>query len=151
MAERGGFEPPVRFYPYNALAKRRYRPLSHLSVSGSPQKNAADIKCKAHFTLADAFTRVPRTSNEPHRQRALFPPSTNGPEPGRSTSSAACRLSSPGLHSALVIFVDWALNLFATLRDDSEPDFAEIKTPRERLLAPSHDVRGCQRTFVIRH
>jgi hypothetical protein len=32
MAERGGFEPPVGFYTYNALAKRRYRPLSHLSV-----------------------------------------------------------------------------------------------------------------------
>ena len=33
MAERGGFEPPVRCYTYNALAKRRYRPLSHLSGS----------------------------------------------------------------------------------------------------------------------
>jgi hypothetical protein len=31
MAERGGFEPPVRFYPYNGLANRRFRPLSHLS------------------------------------------------------------------------------------------------------------------------
>jgi hypothetical protein len=26
---RGGFEPPVRFYPYNGLANRRFRPLSH--------------------------------------------------------------------------------------------------------------------------
>ncbi len=33
MAERGGFEPPVRFYPYNGLANRRFRPLSHLSVN----------------------------------------------------------------------------------------------------------------------
>jgi hypothetical protein len=33
LAERGGFEPPVGFYTYNALAKRRYRPLSHLSGS----------------------------------------------------------------------------------------------------------------------
>ena len=32
MAERGGFEPPVRFNPYNGLANRRFRPLSHLSV-----------------------------------------------------------------------------------------------------------------------
>jgi hypothetical protein len=31
MAERGGFEPPVRFYPYNGLANRRIRPLCHLS------------------------------------------------------------------------------------------------------------------------
>jgi site-specific recombinase XerC len=29
--ERGGFEPPVRFDPYNGLANRRFRPLSHLS------------------------------------------------------------------------------------------------------------------------
>jgi hypothetical protein len=32
MAERGGFEPPVRFYPYNGLANRPFRPLRHLSV-----------------------------------------------------------------------------------------------------------------------
>jgi hypothetical protein len=32
MAERGGFEPPVQFYPYNGLANRRFRPLSHLSI-----------------------------------------------------------------------------------------------------------------------
>jgi hypothetical protein len=31
MAERGGFEPPDGFYTINALAKRRFRPLSHLS------------------------------------------------------------------------------------------------------------------------
>jgi hypothetical protein len=31
MAERGGFEPPIRFYSYNGLANRRFRPLSHLS------------------------------------------------------------------------------------------------------------------------
>lgn len=29
--ERGGFEPPVEFDPHAALAKRCYRPLSHLS------------------------------------------------------------------------------------------------------------------------
>ena len=28
---REGFEPSVGFYTYNALAKRRFRPLSHLT------------------------------------------------------------------------------------------------------------------------
>src|SRR5215207_7240908 len=31
MAEREGFEPSIRFNPYDALAKRCFRPLSHLS------------------------------------------------------------------------------------------------------------------------
>ena len=31
MAERGGFEPPVRCYSYDGLANRYFRPLSHLS------------------------------------------------------------------------------------------------------------------------
>ena len=31
VAEREGFEPPVGFYTYGALAKRCFRPLSHLS------------------------------------------------------------------------------------------------------------------------
>jgi hypothetical protein len=31
QTERGGFEPPVEFDPHAALAKRCYRPLSHLS------------------------------------------------------------------------------------------------------------------------
>ncbi len=33
LTERGGFEPPVGFDPHAALAKRCYRPLSHLSGS----------------------------------------------------------------------------------------------------------------------
>jgi hypothetical protein len=33
MAERGGFEPPVRFYSYNGLANRRLQPLGHLSAA----------------------------------------------------------------------------------------------------------------------
>jgi hypothetical protein len=33
LAERGGFEPPVQFNPYNGLANRRFRPLSHLSYT----------------------------------------------------------------------------------------------------------------------
>ena len=32
MAERGGFEPPIRFNPYNGLANRRLQPLGHLST-----------------------------------------------------------------------------------------------------------------------
>ena len=35
LAERGGFEPSVRFYPYNGLANRPFRPLRHLSVTDS--------------------------------------------------------------------------------------------------------------------
>jgi hypothetical protein len=31
LAERAGFEPAVGFYPHAALAKRCFRPLSHLS------------------------------------------------------------------------------------------------------------------------
>ena len=31
MAERGGFEPPIQFNPYNGLANRRLQPLGHLS------------------------------------------------------------------------------------------------------------------------
>src|SRR5258705_3386869 len=34
LAERGGFEPPERFNPFNGLANRRFRPLSHLSCPG---------------------------------------------------------------------------------------------------------------------
>ena len=33
LAERGGFEPPVRFNSYNGLANRRIRPLCHLSIN----------------------------------------------------------------------------------------------------------------------
>lgn len=51
MAERGGFEPPVRCYTYNALAKRRYRPLSHLS-SPSPRSKGAERKVQGHFLAA---------------------------------------------------------------------------------------------------
>ena len=33
MAERGGFEPPVRFDPYDSLANCWFKPLTHLSVA----------------------------------------------------------------------------------------------------------------------
>ena len=37
-AERGGFEPPIRFDTYNGLANRRFRPLSHLSGWGGARQ-----------------------------------------------------------------------------------------------------------------
>src|SRR5687767_5629380 len=36
-AERAGFEPAVGFNPYAALAKRCFRPLSHLSDTAGPR------------------------------------------------------------------------------------------------------------------
>ena len=39
-AERAGFEPAVGFYPHAALAKRCFRPLSHLSVRREPKPAA---------------------------------------------------------------------------------------------------------------
>ena len=32
LAETGGFEPPVQFYPDNTLAPCRFKPLSHVSL-----------------------------------------------------------------------------------------------------------------------
>jgi hypothetical protein len=43
-AERGGFEPPVQFNPYDSLANCWFQPLTHLSVrfdlAKRPQKGA---------------------------------------------------------------------------------------------------------------
>jgi len=33
VAERGGFEPPIRFKPYDGLANRCLKPLGHLSMT----------------------------------------------------------------------------------------------------------------------
>ena len=41
MAVRVGFEPTVGFYTYNALAKRRFRPLSHLT--GECTRDKAEV------------------------------------------------------------------------------------------------------------
>ena len=41
MAERAGFEPAVGRKPYNGLASRRFRPLSHLSAFAM-QRQAQD-------------------------------------------------------------------------------------------------------------
>ena len=50
MAERGGFEPPVGFYTYGALAKRCFRPLSHLSKIETRNK-AALRKAQGLFSV----------------------------------------------------------------------------------------------------
>ena len=46
MAERAGFEPAVRYDPYDDLANRCFRPLSHLSsnVSGHSAYLKTEIK-----------------------------------------------------------------------------------------------------------
>ena len=41
MAERGGFEPPVRYNPYDGLANRSLRPLRHLSAGDGEYYTAA--------------------------------------------------------------------------------------------------------------
>jgi hypothetical protein len=49
MAVRVGFEPTVGFYTYNALAKRRFRPLSHLTkiARRTYGENLAGVKSKS--------------------------------------------------------------------------------------------------------
>ncbi len=37
MAESGGFEPPVRFDPYDGLANRWFKPLTQLSAPGASE------------------------------------------------------------------------------------------------------------------
>ena len=54
LAERGGFEPPIGFNPYNGLANRRFRPLSHLSASG-PRVSAPN-RPRASFFPAFALS-----------------------------------------------------------------------------------------------
>ena len=70
MAERGGFEPPVQFYPNNGLANRRFRPLSHLSNHSTDYgPTLRPIKAKFRtFCLRDTFfldTRQPRWTASP--------------------------------------------------------------------------------------
>src|SRR5262245_53283840 len=59
LAERGGFEPPVRFYSYNGLANRRFRPLSHLSRAG-----AAELSASPGFRQGNVPTTRNRTRTE---------------------------------------------------------------------------------------
>ena len=46
LAERAGFEPADRFYPIAALAKRCFRPLSHLSRVDESHHTCAGRACK---------------------------------------------------------------------------------------------------------
>ena len=43
LAERGGFEPPVRFYPHNCLAGSPVRPLQHLSGCAKSRRGNAIV------------------------------------------------------------------------------------------------------------
>ena len=54
MAERGGFEPPVRFYSYNGLANRRFRPLSHLSALRWNQSGFLPVESGIDWALVKA-------------------------------------------------------------------------------------------------
>ena len=52
-AERGGFEPPVQFNPYDSLANYWFQPLTHLSsVALAPYlKGSANIKVERKTIL----------------------------------------------------------------------------------------------------
>ena len=63
VAERGGFEPPIQFYPYNGLANRRFRPLSHLSIQRTSDHRLYPLSGKQF--LSSNF-------GGPHFQGAMF-------------------------------------------------------------------------------
>jgi hypothetical protein len=63
LAERGGFEPPVGFYTYGALAKRCFRPLSHLSGLKTEAK-----KQRRTTQSARSFIRPFRADISRHRK-----------------------------------------------------------------------------------
>ena len=48
LAERGGFEPPVQFNPYDSLANYWFQPLTHLSV---------ELKKNANIRQNDLISR----------------------------------------------------------------------------------------------
>ena len=55
MAERAGFEPAVEFNPYDDLANRCFRPLSHLS-GAEKLSNYPRNKVQGEFVLKCALT-----------------------------------------------------------------------------------------------
>ena len=57
-AERGGFEPPVRFDPYDGLANRSFRPLRHLSLLLFWKK-----RCKVNITSLISQTNKEKSQN----------------------------------------------------------------------------------------
>ena len=58
-AERAGFEPAVRFDPHAALAKRCYRPLSHLSGHRFTG-NDGGLILSAHFERDNPLSEAAR-------------------------------------------------------------------------------------------
>jgi hypothetical protein len=65
LAERRGFEPPVEVSPYDGLANRCFRPLSHLSARGNRFNSAGFGHCQnttrgSSEEAPDRVTDVPR-------------------------------------------------------------------------------------------
>jgi hypothetical protein len=69
VAERAGFEPAVGFDPYAALAKRCFRPLSHLSGTRHHTPHSGPWQ-RRRFLLASAAA-IP--DNHPARRRPPIP------------------------------------------------------------------------------
>ena len=60
---RQGFEPWVPFKGYNALAKRRFRPLSHLTKSGALISSGSRLMARQNQTGGPLFLSEARTGN----------------------------------------------------------------------------------------
>jgi hypothetical protein len=87
VTERGGFEPPIRSYPYNGLANRRYRPLSHLSEDrthpcmdvtrvaiGSVTGNLPEGPCQRQFSTRNGEKgRGGATGSDDETMEARYP------------------------------------------------------------------------------
>src|SRR5439155_24322783 len=63
VAERGGFEPPIRFNPYNGLANRRLQPLGHLSIGNLFHKIPSGRQAHSHQPQKEI--RSQRSSSPP--------------------------------------------------------------------------------------
>ena len=85
-AERAGFEPAVGFYPHAALAKRCFRPLSHLSL---PEPGLAFTPAGSGFAATSLRRSCPRAIL-PHRGS---PASRTSPTPTSPVPDATRRWS----------------------------------------------------------
>jgi hypothetical protein len=96
LAERRGFEPLIRCYPYNGLANRRLQPLGHLS-GARRQGNLGQIS--ACDTMAGIEMRIGRAQTGQGLRRRAGPPATGcacpqtGTSPARTVSRFSCRKS----------------------------------------------------------
>ena len=94
LAERRGFEPLIRCYPYNGLANRRLQPLGHLS-GARRQGNLGQIS--ACDTMAGIEMRIGRAQTGQGLRRRAGPPATGcacpqtgtPPAPAQSVGSRA--------------------------------------------------------------